>query len=269
LINTKQQQQQQQQQTSSSSMGLEEVYTKFASFGKGVNGAQSGMDGKAFAKFCKDSKLLTTKLTPTDVDLIFANTKVKPKTERKITYDQFLIALELVAEKKGLGVEALVEKITQSNGPQLEGVQKADASGIYDKLTDSNQYTGAHKSRFNSDGTGKGLDGRDSIPKGTGTTKTATTKTSSPATKRSTSPSKTSTATKKVDHSPKSTKTATSSGIFARLTDSKQYTGAHKHRFDEEGKGKGSAGRDVGGNGGGTHGGKAGDLSSMTRTNLN
>jgi hypothetical protein len=32
--------------------------------------------------------------------------------------------------------------------------------------------------------------------------------------------------------------------IFDRLTDSSQYTGAHKHRFDQYGRGKGLAGRD-------------------------
>ncbi len=31
--------------------------------------------------------------------------------------------------------------------------------------------------------------------------------------------------------------------IFDRLTDSSQYTGTHKHRFDETGKGRGKAGR--------------------------
>jgi len=33
--------------------------------------------------------------------------------------------------------------------------------------------------------------------------------------------------------------------VFDRLTDSKKYTGAHKHRFDDSGKGRGKAGRDV------------------------
>jgi len=33
--------------------------------------------------------------------------------------------------------------------------------------------------------------------------------------------------------------------VFDRLTDSKKYTGAHKHRFDESGKGRGKDGRDV------------------------
>lgn len=42
------------------------------------------MDGKTFAKLTKDCGLLDKKLTPTDVDLIFA--KVKDKTARKITF---------------------------------------------------------------------------------------------------------------------------------------------------------------------------------------
>lgn len=46
---------------------------------------QGTMDGKSFAKMCKDTKLLDKKLTATDVDLIFA--KSKAKTDRRITYD--------------------------------------------------------------------------------------------------------------------------------------------------------------------------------------
>jgi hypothetical protein len=42
------------------------------------------MDGKTFAKMCKEVKFLDKKLTPTDVDLIFA--KIKDKSERKITF---------------------------------------------------------------------------------------------------------------------------------------------------------------------------------------
>ena len=40
------------------------------------------------------------------------------------------------------------------------------------------------------------------------------------------------------------TATATASGVFARLTDSKNFTGAHRHRFDRDGVGRGLAGRD-------------------------
>jgi len=45
------------------------------------------MEGKTFAKFAKDCKILDKALTATDIDLIFA--KVKDKTARKINYAQF------------------------------------------------------------------------------------------------------------------------------------------------------------------------------------
>lgn len=41
------------------------------------------------------------------------------------------------------------------------------------------------------------------------------------------------------------TTTAKTSGIYSKLTDPSLYTGSHKERFDETGKGKGLAGRDT------------------------
>lgn len=38
--------------------------------------------------------------------------------------------------------------------------------------------------------------------------------------------------------------TANTSAAFARLTDHTKYTGSHKQRFDESGKGRGKAGRE-------------------------
>lgn len=63
---------------------------------------------------------------------------------------------------------------------------------------------------------------------------------------------------------------ADTGGIYAKLTDSSQYTGAHKHRFDKTGHGKGLAGRDSVNKGGvGKHrGGDVNDLSQITRPNL-
>lgn len=45
----------------------------------------------------------------------------------------------------------------------------AKGGSIFDKLTDSSQYTGTHAHRFDADGKGKGLTGRDSVSKGNGT----------------------------------------------------------------------------------------------------
>ena len=41
-------------------------------------------------------------------------------------------------------------------------------NNIFDRLTDSSQYTGAHKHRFDSEGRGRGLEGRDRIATGRG-----------------------------------------------------------------------------------------------------
>lgn len=63
---------------------MDSLQSVFNSF----NGKESTMEGKIFAKVAKDCGLLDKKLTPTDVDLIFA--KVKAKSERRITYEQFV-----------------------------------------------------------------------------------------------------------------------------------------------------------------------------------
>jgi hypothetical protein len=243
---------------------LEEVFNRFANFGKSQQQSSASMDGKAFAKLCKDCKLLSPKFTTTDVDLIFANNKVKNKADRKIDFQQFLIAIELIAERKGVSVESVKDKIIATGGPETNNTQKAEATGIYDKLTNVSLYTGAHKSRFDVGGNAAMSSGRESAAKNYDAqslrkTPEPTKSKQSTATKRPPSPAR----------NQNVTKTQTGSGIFARLTDTSLYTGSHKHRFDSDGKGRGLAGRDIGGNGAGTHGGRPGDLSSMTRTNLN
>ncbi len=96
------------------------------------------MDGKTFAKVAKDCKLIDKKFTATDVDLIFA--KAKDTTERRITYAQFEKALELVAEKKGVELDAVREAVTGSSGPEFSGT-KAEANKFHD---DPSLYTGVH-----------------------------------------------------------------------------------------------------------------------------
>lgn len=53
---------------------------------------------------------------------------------------------------------------------------------------------------------------------------------------------------------------AAKDGFTKRMTDTSKYTGAHKARFDKQGKGRGKAGR--------VSSDKVGDLSDITRTNL-
>ncbi|EDQ91845.1 uncharacterized protein MONBRDRAFT_3203, partial [Monosiga brevicollis MX1] len=123
------------------------------------------LDSAKFTKLCKETKLISKSLTTTDADLIF--TRVKAKGQRKIGFAEFRSALEEVAKKTGQDVSAVEAKVTRAGGPQSSGTQ-ADSGGVLDRMTDTSQYTGSHKERFDSEGHGKGLAGRDSTAKGTG-----------------------------------------------------------------------------------------------------
>lgn len=54
---------------------LLEIFHAYNSFGGGKD--TENMDGRTFQKMCADKKLICTKCTSTDVDLIFASTKTK------------------------------------------------------------------------------------------------------------------------------------------------------------------------------------------------
>jgi len=109
------------------------------------------MDGKTFAKLCKDCGLVDKKMTATDVDLIFA--KVVAKGQRRIAYPQFDSALSMCAQKKGVSAEEVKTKVGSMHGPVLHAT-KADAVRFHD---DKSTYTGTHSHG-----------GPESVPKGDG-----------------------------------------------------------------------------------------------------
>jgi hypothetical protein len=110
---------------------IKELYAQFTA------GAPE-MDGKIFAKLCKDCKVITKDCSSTDVDLTFA--KVKDKAARKITYSQFLQALDIFATKRKETSESLQQKMCNAGGPKFTGT-KADAVKFHD---DKSLYTGVH-----------------------------------------------------------------------------------------------------------------------------
>lgn len=105
---------------------------------KGFTGGKSEMSNKEFIKINKDSGLLDKVYTTTDVDLIFS--KVKVKTSKVLTYDQFLAGLEEIAKKKKVDVNTIKEKIISSGGPQFVGT-KTDYVKFHD---DKSLYTGVY-----------------------------------------------------------------------------------------------------------------------------
>ena len=223
------------------------------------------MDNSHFAKLCRDSKIIGKNCTTTDIDIVFK--KVVIKGERRIDFQQFQQTLFLLAQIKFAGdADGLnkIQKLVLASEPAKQATE-AKAGGIYAKLTDTSLYTGSHKLRFDKDGKGKGLDGRDTVVhtselsqivnRKSGTMKRSVSGSLSkldaakPADAADT-PRKLSRATSKKSLS------ASSGSVYDRLTDTTGYTGSHKHRFDKDGKGKGLEGRDTGALGSGTHSGK-------------
>ncbi|OLP89249.1 Adenylate cyclase [Symbiodinium microadriaticum] len=105
---------------------------------KAFCGTKPGMDGKSFAKLCKDSSLVEKNLTKTDVDIIFA--KVCKKGHRRIGLEQFDAALEMIADKKTLTLEEVWCAVRCCGGPVLNST-KAETVRFYD---DKSLYTGTH-----------------------------------------------------------------------------------------------------------------------------
>lgn len=118
--------------TADKEVRLEEIYLSFASRGL-INGAK-------FAKFMRDNKLLNSKLSATDVDLIFA--KATPKGARKIDYERFRhAALPMIAEKRGSDLDKVLTHICEKGGgPVFIGTIAEKVRHHDDKST----YTGVY-----------------------------------------------------------------------------------------------------------------------------
>jgi hypothetical protein len=108
------------------------VFRSFCGEGK------TDMDGKSFAKLCKDSQLFDRYFTSTDADLIFA--KSVPKGQRRMDSDHFAVALSHVAAKKNTTVCVLQAAVASCAGPVLHATV-ADAVRFHD---DKTTYTGMH-----------------------------------------------------------------------------------------------------------------------------
>lgn len=112
---------------------LADVFLAFCGAGR------ADMDGKSFAKLCKDCNLLDrATLLASEPDLIFA--RVVTKGQRRIDFDQFNDALKLVAERKGLSEDAVWTTVVDAGGPILTATQ-ANFSRLHD---DKSTYTGTH-----------------------------------------------------------------------------------------------------------------------------
>lgn len=137
-----------------------QTFTQFSKYGD-TKSDGTKLDNKKFSKICKDSKIINKACTSTDIDIVFS--KVKTKGQRVIDFDQFCTALKELSKKRFPKNDNAFDKtIELLNGvtPGNVGTTKTSKTGGVAKMTDASGYTGAHKARFNADGSGAGLDGR-------------------------------------------------------------------------------------------------------------
>lgn len=79
---------------------------------------------------------------------------MKGKTERTITFEQFVEAIKLIATKRfpkkdpNGAFESLCAVISASGGPKLAGTTVVKNDAVLQRMTDTSNYTGASKQRF-------------------------------------------------------------------------------------------------------------------------
>jgi len=109
---------------------LEEVFNSFCATYR-----QTTMTNTVFAKFCKDAKILDSKFSKPDIDMVWS--KVAGK-EKKVSYSLFVKFLEEIAKKKGVEY-AEVEGHVMTNA-QVSSSGTTGESRFYD---DKSTWTGA------------------------------------------------------------------------------------------------------------------------------
>ncbi|XP_036702519.1 LOW QUALITY PROTEIN: tubulin polymerization-promoting protein-like [Balaenoptera musculus] len=122
------------------------------------------MHGKNWSKLCRDCQVINGKnMTVTNTDIVFS--KIKGKSCRTITFDQFKEALEELAKKRfkdKSSEEAAqeVHRLTEGKAPIISGVTKAISLLTVSRLMTRTSSRGSHKERLDPSGRGKGRAGR-------------------------------------------------------------------------------------------------------------
>uniref|UniRef100_A0A1B6JCI0 TPPP family protein n=1 Tax=Homalodisca liturata TaxID=320908 RepID=A0A1B6JCI0_9HEMI len=137
---------------------LEESFKAFAKFG------DSRSDGTTITltqsdKWMKQAMVIDgKKITTTDTGIAF--NKFRSKT---IPYTDFVKFVEDLATTKKVDPQSLKDKLVNCGMPGTNMATQAVKTGAVDRLTDTSKYTGSHKQRFDEEGKGRGIAGREDI----------------------------------------------------------------------------------------------------------
>merc|ERR1712243_107657 len=150
-------------ETMASNEDLKKAFLNFANQGKSVATVQE-LDNKNWTKMAKDCGLYNKTCTSTDGDITFQ--KFCGNKGKHINFDVFLKFIDELAPKYFKGDANAVQKyrqlIVDKGSPDNKGTKVATGNNV-GKMTDTAQYTGAHKERFDESGKGKGKEGREDV----------------------------------------------------------------------------------------------------------
>ncbi|CAK8997227.1 Pentatricopeptide repeat-containing protein At2g31400 [Durusdinium trenchii] len=94
------------------------------------------MSNRDFLRLCRDCHLLNRRFTALDADLLF--TKVLPKMQRRLKFEDFEVALRDLAERKGVTMSAIRQAIAFAHGPFVQATE-AESIRLHDDIS---SYTG-------------------------------------------------------------------------------------------------------------------------------
>jgi len=98
------------------------------------------MDNAKFSKFARECKMVNSRCTRTDIDLIF--TRIKTKGSRKIDFHTFTKGLQLIADKRRISLHELEDINFAAGGPKTSNTQRAERVHLHD---DKDAYTGVYR----------------------------------------------------------------------------------------------------------------------------
>ncbi|CAF0955935.1 unnamed protein product [Adineta steineri] len=157
---------------------LKEAFDKYSKFGKTeaqLKEKDLRIESKNIQKMMKDGGVVDSKYTTQLLDNDIA--RVLGKLTTGGTYAKGVKTFELqgfkqlidqVADSKKTSSDQIISQISSTGGPSLANVTTTANKNITGRMTDTSHYTGSHKERFDSEGHGKGKEGRADEAKNTG-----------------------------------------------------------------------------------------------------
>ncbi|XP_075246172.1 tubulin polymerization-promoting protein family member 2-like [Convolutriloba macropyga] len=143
---------------------LKNAFMAYANFGAGVANKKTEMESRNFKKMVETAKLFKKgRLDGAEMDMIYTRCK---GPSRNIPWQNFSQkAIPQIAQAAfGSVSEDNQQKVRQaiiSKAPGLNTNINMSRDDVVNRLTDTRGYTGTHKERFDAEGKGKGIDGRE------------------------------------------------------------------------------------------------------------